>query len=175
MTDTKRILMIPGSNRTGSLTVAALGQVAAALQRKGFAVTLWDMRAMMLPLYDPEASAALPPVVEALKSEATRADGFVLGSPTYHNSYSGLLKTALDHLSPDDFRGKPVALVGVGSVQPLDHLRIVVRGLLGVAIPTQFVTGNADFPGGIAAPALTQRVERLADELAFFVERLGKT
>lgn len=173
MGDPKRILMIPGSNRAGSLTVAALKQVAEALERQGIQATLWDMRAMPLPPYDPEGSAALPPVVEALKSEAARAAGFVLGSPTYHNSYSGLLKTALDHLSPDDFRGKPVALVGVGSVQPLDHLRIVVRGLLGVAIPTQFVTGNADFPGGAAAPALTQRVERLAEEMVFFIERLG--
>ena len=69
---------------------------------------------MPLPPYDPEGSAELPPLIEALKSEASRAAGFVLGSPTYHNSYSGLLKTALDHLSPDDFRGKPVALVGVG-------------------------------------------------------------
>lgn len=173
MTEPKRILMIPGSNRTGSMTVAALEQVGEALKQRGFEVTLWDMRALPLPPYDPEASAALPPEVEALKSEAHRAAGFVLGSPTYHNSYSGLLKTALDHLSPDDFRGKPVALVGVGSVQPLDHLRIVVRGLLGVAIPAQFVTGNADFPGGTAAPALAQRVERLADELEFFVARLG--
>ncbi len=47
---------------------------------------------MPLPPYDLGGSAMLPPVVEALKNEAARAAGFVLGSPTYHNSYSGLLK-----------------------------------------------------------------------------------
>lgn len=164
--------MIPGSNRSGSLTVAALERVGEALRGQGLDVTLWDMRAKPLPIYEPEESDHKPDIVRELIATADAADGLVLGSPTYHNSYSALVKNALDHLSPDHVRGKPVALVGVNSVQPLDHLRIVVRGLLGVAIPTQLVVGSADFPGGMAADAVEKRIHRLAEEMAFFVTRL---
>src|SRR5438876_203322 len=75
---------------------------------------------------------------------------FVRGSPVYHNSFSGILKNALDSLSIQQFRNKPVALMSCGNSdrtgsQPCDHLRIVARGLLAVAIPTQVITLPSDF------------------------------
>ena len=40
------------------------------------------------------------------------ADFFILGTPNYHGSFSGILKNALDHLNMDYFKMKPVGLIG---------------------------------------------------------------
>ncbi len=69
-------------------------------------------------------------------------------SPVYHNSYSGVLKNTLDHLDIPHFRNKAVGLVshgGDGSTQPVDHLRVVVRGLNGIATPTNVCTRKDDY------------------------------
>jgi len=54
--------------------------------------------------------------------------------------------------------------------QPCDHLRIVARGLLAVAIPTQLITVPADFTFAqghyhLANEALQERAVHLAEEL----------
>ena len=72
----------------------------------------------------------------------------MLGTPNYHGSYSGIIKNALDHLTMDDFKMKPVGLIGnsggIVSAEPLSHLRLIVRTLLGIAIPTQ-ITHDSDY------------------------------
>ena len=105
-----------------------------------------------------------------------------MASPVYHNSYTGLLKNALDWLGINDFRQRPVALMSHGgrSTQAVDHLRIVVRGVLGVAITAQVCTREDDFaaaPDGDGLFELTDadilaRVERVADELMTFARHL---
>ncbi|MEB6570280.1 NADPH-dependent FMN reductase [Staphylococcus auricularis] len=84
-----------------------------------------------------------------LREKAREADFFVLGTPNYHGSFSGILKNALDHLTMDDFKMKPVGLVGnsggIVSAEPLSHLRLIVRTLLGIAVPTQIATNDSDF------------------------------
>jgi NAD(P)H-dependent FMN reductase len=122
--------------------------------------------------------------VRALAALATRAEAFVLGSPVYHNSYSGVLKNCLDHLTIRHFEAKPVGLACHGgtlrSMQSADHLRLVVRGLHGVATVNQVVSADADFrlvDGGLklANRTLFDRVARLVQELAFLTARLGST
>jgi NAD(P)H-dependent FMN reductase len=76
-----------------------------------------------------------------------------------------------------------VALASHGgrSTQALDHLRVSVRGLLGVAIPAQVCTAEADFtaePGEGGLYAVTDgdiqaRIARQAEELLLFAKHLG--
>lgn len=84
-----------------------------------------------------------------LQEKAREADFFILGTPNYHGTFSGNLKNALDHLTMDDFKMKPVGLVcnsgGIVSSEPLSHLRVVVRTLLGIAVPTQIATHDHDY------------------------------
>ena len=44
---------------------------------------------------------------------------------------------------------KPVGLIGnsggIVSAEPLSHLRVIVRSLLGIAVPTQIATHDSDF------------------------------
>src|SRR5699024_12611812 len=69
--------------------------------------------------------------------------------PIYHESYYSILKNALDHLTMDDFKMKPVGLIGnsggIVSSEPLSHLRLIVRSLLGIAVPTQIATHDTDY------------------------------
>ena len=49
----------------------------------------------------------------------------------------------------DDFKMKPVGLIGnsggIVSSEPLSHLRLIVRSLLGIAVPTQIATHDTDY------------------------------
>ncbi|MDH3595415.1 MAG: NAD(P)H-dependent oxidoreductase, partial [Rhodospirillales bacterium] len=113
---------------------------------------------------------------------AGRADAFVLATPVYHNSYSGVLKNALDYLGSEQFKYRPVGLASHGgrSTQAVDHLRQVVRSVLGVAIPTQVCTAMADYGDvpddhgchRIADPEMLCRIERFAEELVLFARSL---
>ena len=59
------------------------------------------------------------------------------------------LKNALDHINMDYVKMKPVGLNwrsgGIVSSEPLSHLRVIVRSLLGIAVPTQIATHDSDY------------------------------
>jgi NAD(P)H-dependent FMN reductase len=86
----------------------------------------------------------------------------------------------LDHLTIRCFHLKPVGLVSHGgnrNTQAVDHLRIVVRGLLGVAIPTQVCTADKDYDEAaqdysISNSAIAQRIDRFVGELLMFAQQM---
>lgn len=149
-----QIILIAGSAEHPSRILANLDVLANNLQDRGAIAQIWDLAAETLPLFDassyPDPCASPSEAVRRFARLADQADAFVWGSPVYHNSFSGVLKNALDSLSISQFRHKPVALISCGNSdrtgsQPCDHLRIVARGLLAVAIPTQVVALPEDF------------------------------
>jgi NAD(P)H-dependent FMN reductase len=186
MDQTIQVTVICGSPRQVSYTRGLGRCIVGALEARGAAVELLDLRHHALPPMDPrlrrEREAHPDPAVGRLFSMAGAADGFVFASPVYHNSYSGVLKNALDYLRIPDLRYKPVGLASHGGASPqaVDHLRQVVRGLNGVAIPTQVCTKEADFAGHnppadhheLTDPDILARVERFAHELVRFAGAL---
>lgn len=182
-----KILLLSGSSRTPShtfgLTLAAAGELA---KLKAY-TSVWDLHTKPIPFADADyhkAPSSFPnPTVKALVSLAEEADAFVLGSPNYHNSYSGLLKNALDFLTMDQFYSKPVGLLthsgGMRSTQAVDQLRIVVRGLLGVAIPVQVATCDSDFRFDeknqryvLSNESIEGRIEGFAHQLVHFARQI---
>ena len=184
--DPLQILILCGSARRVSYTRSLCRPMAAALVARGAQAHLMDLHAAVLPQMDAQArqdrGANPHSGLARLFRHAEAADGFVVASPVYHNSYSGLLKNALDWLGIRDFRQRPAALMSHGgrSTQAVDHLRIVVRGVLGVAITAQVCTRDDDYapePGGDGLYELTDvdiaaRIERSADELIAFAQHL---
>jgi len=179
-----RMLLVSGSVRTPSHTRALIAAVEMALEELDIATTVWDLRAALLPVADPAYHHRVTdnpdPMVQRLVALAEACDAFVLATPIYHNSYSGVLKNALDNLAIDQFAYKPVALLshgGRGNTQAVDHLRIVVRGLHGVATPTQVCTGDGDYgrrPDGdfeLIAEDMIERVRRFSAELMLFARQ----
>jgi NAD(P)H-dependent FMN reductase len=68
------------------------------------------------------------------RNELNQADGIIFGTPEYHNSISGLLKTAVDFLAKGQLKNKFAGLVGVagggaGAVNALNCLMLICRSL----------------------------------------------
>lgn len=181
-----RVLLIAGSLRTPSYTHGLVTAVGEAVARYGAEPVTWDLRSAPLPMSDPRYHHAREPypdpAVRRLRAAAEAADAFVLGSPIYHNSYSGLLKNALDLLEIAQVGGKAVAVVSHGggrSRQAVDHLRLVARGLAAWTVPAQVCTEREDFAAGgggsdgepatpdpvVRDAAILARVNRVAAEL----------
>jgi NAD(P)H-dependent FMN reductase len=188
MAQDPQILMLVGSARRASFTRGLARAIGRRLEARGAALTVVDLFETPLPALDLAARAqraAHPdPAAAHLFRAAETAEAYVLASPVYHNSYSSLLKGALDHLMLRDLRYRPVGLASHGgrSTQAVDHLRQVTRGLLGVAIPTQVCTREDDFAAPAAAtnpgdyevqdPDILARIDRFAAELILFARHL---
>ncbi len=148
-----RVLLLSGSLRDPSHTYTNLKYLEGLLRKRGVSTHLWDLFSDPLPIHNPEfhrnPHANKFEVVRRLAHLADLADAFVWGTPVYHDSFSGILKNALDNLNTHQFHHKPVALISNGgmrsSAEPCDQLRIVAHGLLAIAIPTQVVTVDSDF------------------------------
>lgn len=172
-----RIAVLCGSLRgPESYTRRALAIAAREMEAHGATVDLIDLAALRLPFCSgPEDTDDHPGIVE-LKERMRSADGFLLGSPEYHNSFSGVLKNALDLLGADEMRGKLFGLLGVsggdtGAINTLGHLRYVVRGVGGWSLPAQISIANAwrAFDGDtLKDRQLEQRLRAFASELLRF-------
>jgi azobenzene reductase len=177
-----QICLVGGSAEYPSRILACLEFLAQHLHMSGSRTQVWDLAQDPLPLLDMRAhsdsSRPGSEKVKKLAALAEQADAFVWGSPVYHDSFSGILKNALDSLSLQQFLHKPVALVSCGnnertSSQPCDHLRIVARSLHAHPIPTQLVTLPADFTRDqdrylLANTELQERAIHMAEELTSY-------
>ena len=151
------ILAIQGSLGTPSRTSALVDLATEILVGWGHQVHVFDLREHNLPWVDPgrhgDPSGPADGSVRRLVDLALRADAAHLGHPVYHNSYSGVLKCALDHLAMPQLADKPVALCGdggrAGSEQPLDHLRTVARSFHAIATPAIVTSGPPTSPSEV--------------------------
>jgi NAD(P)H-dependent FMN reductase len=91
------VLGVSGSMREGSYSRRAVEFALRAAHERGAETRLLDLRLAPLPPYNPDEET---PEDEAF-GEATRAvnwaDAFVLASPDYHGSLSGVMKNFLDY------------------------------------------------------------------------------
>jgi NAD(P)H-dependent FMN reductase len=180
-----RLLLLGGSLARPSHTGSLLRAVEELLMQERAEVVRLDLAEQTYSPADPsrrgDGSWPFDAALSDLRRHAARADGFVIASPVYHHSYSGLLKNMLDHLSGEQFSRKPVALLsnsgGSRSSQAVDHLRLVIRALGAIAIPTDLVTSDADYRRHGSSYRLADhlaetRLRSVVAELLWFVERL---
>ena len=183
MTETiPRVFLLAGSGEEHSCIRTSLDVLASKLSDHGAQPFLWDLAEQPLPLFRPSLLEALlcneASQVSQFIHLVEQADAFVFGSPVYHNSFSGLLKNALDMLSAPLLFHKPVALVSNGysdrtACLPCEHLRSVVKGLSAIAIPTQMVLVPSDFLSVenryvLSNTSLLERFSQIARELLYF-------
>ncbi|HLZ55513.1 MAG TPA: NAD(P)H-dependent oxidoreductase [Ktedonosporobacter sp.] len=177
-----QICLIGGSAEYPSRILACLDFLAPLLQVAGATTRIWDLAQdplpLLGPLYYPDPFLHTSEAVRKFAYLASQADAFVWGSPVYHNSFSGVLKNALDSLSIPQFRHKPVAFISCGNSdrtgsQPCDHLRMVACALHAVAVPTQLVALPSDFTAAhdryhLTNAGLQERMASLAKELIVY-------
>ncbi len=110
-----KLLGISGSLRGASVNTKLVHEAARLFSPGSF--ELADLR---LPLYDgdEETRNGIPPAVQKLADQILAADAVVISTPEYNQSFSGVLKNALDWVSRVDgkpWNDKPVALVAAAA------------------------------------------------------------
>jgi NAD(P)H-dependent FMN reductase len=172
------ILGILGSAAKDSTARLALLDIRDRLVAAGETFDLLDLAVEYRHLHDItqyDEPAELSQTMQ-LRRRVAAADAVVLATPVYHGSYSSLLKNALDHLLGDAFAGRPVGLIANGGGPrsggvACEHLRSVVRALSGWSTPTHVALSENDYPGGVASPFVSSRLDALTSELRSFSAR----
>jgi NAD(P)H-dependent FMN reductase len=183
-----KVLVIPGSHRSGSLNARLAAVAASKLKAAGAEVTLISLAEYPLPLVDATGFGNAPEAAHKLRALMDSHAGLFLTSPEYNAGYAPALKNALDWATvakpgapATGLAGKVVALgaasVGaMGGYRGLTQLRTVVElGLGGLVIPEMVAVGGGDAAfaedGSIkderAAGMLDAVVARLLNELSY--------
>jgi NAD(P)H-dependent FMN reductase len=164
-----RIGIILGStrpNRNGEQVARWVYDIAS--RRSDAEYELVDLRDYPLPHLD----EPLPPSMGQYQNDHTKAwaakiasfDGFVIVTPEYNHSTSGVLKNAIDYLYAE-WNNKAVGFVsygGVGGARAAEHLRLVagelqmadVRQQVALSLLTEFENFSVFRPGDYNVAAL---------------------
>ena len=142
-----KIAVIIGTTREGRVTDRLATWVAKELEGKAEyeIVDLVDFPMPFLsepsPRYNPERKAV--PEVQKWLDKVAGFDGYVIVTPEYNRTISGVLKNAIDLLDYQ-FEQKPVAIVAHGSnggAQAVDTLRSVLPQVGAVVVPQNVYFG----------------------------------
>ena len=171
-----RIGIILGStrpNRNGEQVARWAYDIAT--RRSDAEFELVDLRDYPLPHLD----EPLPPSMGQYQNEHTRQwadkiasfDGFVIVTPEYNHSTSGVLKNAIDYLYAE-WNNKAVGFVsygGVGGARAAEHLRLVagelqmadVRQQVALSLLTEFENFSVFEPGDYNVAALDTLLDQV--------------
>ncbi|KEO84411.1 NADPH-dependent FMN reductase [Tumebacillus flagellatus] len=173
-----KLVSLVGSLSLDSRTAKAQNVAAEAARKAGAEVEVWNLRERPLPIYDPENKVPNENVAAFIKA-MDEADGFLIGSPEYHNGPTGALKNALDFVGYNQFNGKPVGLVaaagGAVATNTLTQLATILRSLHGYVIPqTGSVTYSDNFnaDGTFENPKLQERFEKIGTDVVALAKHL---
>jgi len=98
-----KILGVASSMRESSYSTRVLKSALGKAEKRGAETKLLDLRELQLPMYHPEQNSS--PELDKVTEYVKWADAFVLASPDYHGSMSGVMKNFLDFFW-SDFAGK---------------------------------------------------------------------
>ena len=188
---TPKILAFAGSMRSGSYNKKLIRLGVAAAEQAGGEITLIDLRDLPMPLYDGdlEAEQGIPPNGLKFKELLKAHQGFLISSPEYNSSISGVMKNAIDWASrpvpgEDGLIGFTGKVAGLMSASPgaLGGLRglVTVRSILGnigvLVIPQQIAVLKAHEAfhedGSLKDPKLQASVAKVAEGLVRVVAKL---
>ncbi len=131
-----RVLAVIGSLHRDSVTRVMIGHLSKKLEAAGCVVDILDFEREPLALYNPDISYDAP-AFPALKKRVEEADVLLLGTPDYHGSMSGAMKSFLDHFWRE-FAGKLFATIVASHEKGLtvtDQLRTVARQCYAWSLP----------------------------------------
>jgi chromate reductase, NAD(P)H dehydrogenase (quinone) len=148
-----KILVIPGSLRTGSLNAKLAATIAAELAQAGSDVTRISLADFPLPIYDGDlqAKSGIPKPAINLKRMIASHHGVLIVTPEYNASIPSLLKNAIDWVSrvqdPHEargevFRNRAFAIAAasggrLGGSRALMALRLILSACQAHVIPNQ--------------------------------------
>lgn len=153
-----KILAFAGSTRIDSFNKKLVKIAAAGALENNADVTVIDLRDFAMPLYDGdlEQKEGLPSNARKLKDLMLSHQGFLISSPEYNSSISGVLKNMIDWVSrPSEgeeplacFKGKVAGIMsaspgGLGGLRGLVHVRAILENISVLVIPEQIAIAKA--------------------------------
>ena len=155
-----KILVIPGSLRTGSHNAKLAAVAAYEFAQAGVDVTRVSLADFPLPIYDGDlqAKSGVPKHAINLKRMIGAHHGVLIVTPEYNASIPPLLKNAIDWVSRvqdphetrgDVFRNRAFALAGasqsrLGTARSLQALRLILTSCHANVIASQLTLAFAD-------------------------------
>ena len=191
-----RILIVPGSNRTGSHNVRLAGAIHKRLASMDCEPTRISLRDYPMPIYDAdlEAEKGRPENTDKLARMFHEQDGVVIVSPEYNASIPPLLKNTLDWISrigakdPSGLKPYKNAVFALASASPgrfggargLNHLRaslvsigaMVVSNQLSVVHAGSAFDDKEELAGDPARRALDSFCEEIVEKAALLSTRV---
>ena len=190
-----KLLIFAGSTRQHSFN-RRLAHVTAGLARAaGAEVTLLELASLDIPLYNADLEArGTPPDVLRLKETLDAHPAWIICSPEYNGSYTGLLKNTIDWASSPvhghpvwgggdkPFTGKVVGLLSasngaLGGLRALSHLTPLLHNLQCWVCPRQFALNHAseafDDQGQLTSASHRDRVQAVLDQVLWAGQRLA--
>lgn len=151
----------------------------AACEAAGAKTICWDNMETPLPLVGAPDSSS-DENVKAFQDMAESADAYLLSSPEYHGTMSGVMKNQLDWVYFSHVGDKVWAVMstlgGQTNSNTLNHMRLSARWLHGIVISEQLAVGNVkeafDEEGAFIDEAMQERLEKLATSLVTTTEKL---
>ena len=166
-----KILGVASSMRESSYSTRVLKLALKKAEKKGAETKLLDLRELQLPMYRPEQNSS--PELDKVTEYVKWADAFVLASPDYHGSMSGVMKNFLDFFW-SDFAGKTFGYICTSHEKGLtvmDQMRTAVKQCYGWSMPYGIsVNSDQDFDqqGNITNENIISRIETIARDLVVY-------
>jgi chromate reductase len=155
-----KILVIPGSLRTGSLNARLAAATAHELAISGAEVTRISLSDFPLPIYDGDlqAKSGVPKHAVNLKRMIGAHHGVLIVTPEYNSSVPALVKNTIDWISrvqdPHETRGqvfreRAFAIASasggrLGGTRALAALRLILTACHASVVPNQLALSFAD-------------------------------
>jgi chromate reductase len=155
-----KILVIPGSLRTGSLNAKLAAAVTHELVQTGAEVTRISLADFPLPIYDGDlqAKSGVPKNAVNLKRMMGSHHGVLIVTPEYNSSVPALVKNTIDWISRVQdthetrgqvFRDRAFAIAAasggrLGGTRALAALRLILTACHATVVPNQLALSFAD-------------------------------
>src|SRR6059036_260243 len=156
---TLKILVIPGSLRSGSLNAKLAAVAAHALAQQGAEITRISLSDFPLPIYDGDlqAKSGVPKHAVNLKRMMAAHHGVLVVTPEYNSSVPALVKNTIDWVSRVQdvhetrgqvFRERAFAIAAasesrLGGTRSLAALRLILTACHATVIPNQLALSFA--------------------------------
>src|ERR1700754_4109112 len=187
-----KILVFPGSLRTGSLNARLAAAAAHELALSGAEVTRISLSDFPLPIYDGDlqAKSGVPKHAVNLKRMIGAHHGVLIVTPEYNSSVPPLVKNTIDWVTRVQdinetrgqvFRGRAFAIAAasesrLGGSRALSALRLILSACQATVIPSQLALSFAgeayDDMDRLKHPADIDALKAMARQLIEFSQRM---
>jgi chromate reductase, NAD(P)H dehydrogenase (quinone) len=187
-----KILVIPGSLRTGSLNARLAAAAAHQFAQAGAEVTRISLADFPLPIYDGDlqSKSGVPKSAVNLKRMIGAHHGVLIVTPEYNASVPPLVKNTIDWISRvhdaneargQVFRGRAFAIAAasesrLGGTRSLAALRLILTACHAMVIPNQLALSFAgqayDDMDRLKQPPDIEALGALVRQLIEFSQRL---